>query len=674
MFPLVYLHFLCFFIITERASSHGVRYDSETDKKKNLKMQRNLPIFHLLRNSETSGSLTDLSKSTDFGDLSSSSNQEKSDDNAHDDRNDDHKFLHHLFLPPTDSSYAMTIATAEDTYTLMMSYDFSPTDSPSVHVNNSISPTTSKSSFYNHFSPSAEPTVSPTHFQASLHSNISSASMLPSLSPSYYKDHNDQVINKSPLPYVASRSPFPSGLPYQSLANIPSRSHNITISPSMTMKPSYLSSPSVSSAYPYPSSLVSSSTSVIMSSVPSVSPAISMKPTSSLNPASSWQPISLISSPSLPASEFLSGMPSILFSPMSSTGSIHPSLANNLSSSIASSISPVPTAMDSNSSTIPSVSFTPSLSLAPTSSRAPVGNTQQSGLSQKSFTPSRLPLKSPIPSIYPISIKTEFLNPSFSLTPSQTPTRSMIPSALPIQINTFMPSSTSPSKESRVPSMLPTFKSSEEPSSIPSSSSSTIPSDVPTMIPTIKPTKSFHLISTPSLTEFPSYTVAPSQRCNLSDEEREAAITNQLMQVTDSSQLLNANTPQNSALNWIIHEDFDYYACPYDKDLIQRYIMAVLYFSTGGDKWLECNGNIMNNNCPKGENFLSGVSECEWGGSSCTNEGAVFNVTFGTFMVINGFHVENWIYDSKLQYILFPRLTYHYSMNSTSSFLMLVSF
>ena len=115
----------------------------------------------------------------------------------------------------------------------------------------------------------------------------------------------------------------------------------------------------------------------------------------------------------------------------------------------------------------------------------------------------------------------------------------------------------------------------------------------------------------------------------MSEEEREAAIMDLLREVSNPDALTTPNTPQNNAANWIIYEDFDFFICPDDPKLIQRYVMAIFYFSTGGEGWKECSTSLINNECPEGHNFLSGVSECQWGGVSCNNHGCMTNITFG---------------------------------------------
>lgn len=55
-----------------------------------------------------------------------------------------------------------------------------------------------------------------------------------------------------------------------------------------------------------------------------------------------------------------------------------------------------------------------------------------------------------------------------------------------------------------------------------------------------------------------------------------------------SNQVLDSDrSPQGRALDWITNED-EAQLCPDSPNLTQRYIMAVFYYSTDGDKWDEC--------------------------------------------------------------------------------------
>jgi len=101
------------------------------------------------------------------------------------------------------------------------------------------------------------------------------------------------------------------------------------------------------------------------------------------------------------------------------------------------------------------------------------------------------------------------------------------------------------------------------------------------------------------------------------------------------------------ALNWMIDED-PMQLCPQDKHLIQRYVMAVFYFSTRGDRWTECSAPPpldgvddvdqamveANDQCAiqvtgfqsDSNAWLTGGSECGWGGLGCNEEDFVVRI------------------------------------------------
>jgi len=149
--------------------------------------------------------------------------------------------------------------------------------------------------------------------------------------------------------------------------------------------------------------------------------------------------------------------------------------------------------------------------------------------------------------------------------------------------------------------------------------------------------------SLPSMYTSPTVTKAtpsPVNSCGLTPTERREQIEKNLSPV--SSALSNQiPTPQRSALNWIIDDD-GAQLCPDDDSLVQRYTLAVFYYSTNGDGWKECNAPsnfdsqasiaAANSACTlttvnattifpndvRGTNaWLTPESECTWGGISC---------------------------------------------------------
>lgn len=99
----------------------------------------------------------------------------------------------------------------------------------------------------------------------------------------------------------------------------------------------------------------------------------------------------------------------------------------------------------------------------------------------------------------------------------------------------------------------------------------------------------------------------------MSADERVTQLTSQVLSIsTDVDLFDDPGTPQSKALKWLIEED-DLVVCPSSTNLEQRYILAVFYFETFGPGWSQC---TLGTPCD-GEEWLSGVDECQWGGIEC---------------------------------------------------------
>jgi len=91
--------------------------------------------------------------------------------------------------------------------------------------------------------------------------------------------------------------------------------------------------------------------------------------------------------------------------------------------------------------------------------------------------------------------------------------------------------------------------------------------------------------------------------------------------------------PAKSAMEWLAEDACGCGFCS-NLQLIQRYILAVLYYSTGGPNWTSCGDAASDATCQvqsaygnsEGFNWLTCNSECDWGGTDCRNSG-VLNVT-----------------------------------------------
>mmetsp|Transcript_38887 Transcript_38887/g.81738 ORF Transcript_38887/g.81738 Transcript_38887/m.81738 type:complete len:495 (-) Transcript_38887:11-1495(-) len=173
------------------------------------------------------------------------------------------------------------------------------------------------------------------------------------------------------------------------------------------------------------------------------------------------------------------------------------------------------------------------------------------------------------------------------------------------------------------------------------------PTPNPTPRPTPNPTPNPTRNPTPAPTTA-SPTPAPIiAKCGLTADERRSQIVDALSVISFPDLFQDSSSPQSKALEWILDED-SAKLCPDDADneddtnLVQRYVMAVFYYSTDGDEWKECNAPADFNsqasiatanaacklttvnattifpNDVRGTNaWLSPASECTWGGLSC---------------------------------------------------------
>merc|ERR1712151_763514 len=111
-------------------------------------------------------------------------------------------------------------------------------------------------------------------------------------------------------------------------------------------------------------------------------------------------------------------------------------------------------------------------------------------------------------------------------------------------------------------------------------------------------------------------TIASNRPTGIRNIEIKSRIESELISISNINQtedlpLSNDSSPQSMALKWIIDED-ELKMDANDENLVQRYVLALLYFSTSGNNW------------DSSFNWLSEYSECEWwDGITCTEDGKV---------------------------------------------------
>jgi hypothetical protein len=274
-----------------------------------------------------------------------------------------------------------------------------------------------------------------------------------------------------------------------------------------------------------------------------------------------------------------------------------------------------------------------------------------------SSMPSSRPSVSPMPSVSmaPSTFPSISMHPSE--TSSETPTivDTGIDTAEPTSVDITLPpfddglspvfgggstapvEPTNPPVQTNVPSAAPSISSS--PSSAPSSSPSVSvsPTNVPTASPTVTPQPTSSPSASPSAMPSASPSFAPTSsptlaKCGTTPEERSVRILSVLDSVANPISLRDPDSIQGKAADWLIGQD-EYLLCPEDPKLVQRFALAVIYFATNGDDWLQCSADgtdLCGFEDPfvGDSRFLSADNECSWAGITCDPDMCVTEIEF----------------------------------------------
>jgi len=134
----------------------------------------------------------------------------------------------------------------------------------------------------------------------------------------------------------------------------------------------------------------------------------------------------------------------------------------------------------------------------------------------------------------------------------------------------------------------------------------------------------------PNVPTTSGYTLPLMHPTDLDNSLRMEAVMDVLKRTSREKDLLDPSTPQFAARNWITFED-SLHLEPQAIIFLQRYVMAVLYFSTNGDGWQFCarkklaSSSLTSADCIGSDGVvsyrhLSGTSECNWYGIVCDEE------------------------------------------------------
>ena len=154
--------------------------------------------------------------------------------------------------------------------------------------------------------------------------------------------------------------------------------------------------------------------------------------------------------------------------------------------------------------------------------------------------------------------------------------------------------------------------------------------------PTASPTEPEYNAVPPEPSASPSESFAPTITVVCEDdltlEMREAMLLTLVSDISSQSRLTDSSTNEYLAFQWLVSDD-EAQVCPEDTlDVKQRYVLALLYFSTNGDDWNECNAVTAPdpNGCGSiSERYLSPANVCVWFGSECNDNVNLSEISIG---------------------------------------------
>ena len=168
-------------------------------------------------------------------------------------------------------------------------------------------------------------------------------------------------------------------------------------------------------------------------------------------------------------------------------------------------------------------------------------------------------------------------------------------------------------------------------------------------------------------------TMSPTVACNQDPAVRSLLIRILLNTVSNSNVVGTEGTSQSQAANWLINQDTRF-LCPDSPTLLSRYALAVFYYSTRGDRWLECSAPTSFNDTATieaantactiqsfpdsgSDAWLTPGDECQWGGVVCNDDGNVEILNIGTLLMAWNQSLQKshcYMYKSNMHHCVFP--------------------
>jgi hypothetical protein len=215
--------------------------------------------------------------------------------------------------------------------------------------------------------------------------------------------------------------------------------------------------------------------------------------------------------------------------------------------------------------------------------------------------------------------------------PTKAPTNSPIQSSTPT-VSPGLPTTAPVTSPTNSPSSGPTSNPTSSPTGLPVAPPTDRPSPPPTRRPTSQPVTLSPVFAGQTPAPFAA-TAAPNPQplfCNppLTPLLRETILFTEIASISAPLDLLTSGTPQNRAFEWLLDID-PAQVCPGEAlNVVQRYVLALLYYSTAGENWDECGGGV---SCPTVP-YLSDLNVCLWYNTLCDGpDGNLIEIRLGTF-------------------------------------------
>ena len=176
------------------------------------------------------------------------------------------------------------------------------------------------------------------------------------------------------------------------------------------------------------------------------------------------------------------------------------------------------------------------------------------------------------------------------------------------------------------------------------------PTDVPSFQPTMKPSSKPSLSNRPTLfpSSHPSFRqtqevpILVQNQCNINPIDRRQLLRNIIEPIlSPTNDLDDIGSPAYLAFEWLVEED-GYHICPAELEskIIQRFIVAKLYFEQEGETWFECsspeysyysnptcNPTIQNDDGHlDGTPWLDSSHECDWAFLTCDEDQCITKI------------------------------------------------